>query len=402
MINAHRRLPRFLQLNRGLSLAAAILAGAASSLTGTCGSFSDVAADAFCPFVLEIFYLGITTGATPTTYDPSANVSRLQMAAFLSRTVDSALRRGSRRAALDQFWTTHDPNALGVTTLATFPEGVASDGADVWVSLNNATVSRVHGSDGRLLETWSGAPGASSVLVAMGRILVTGSGNPGNLYSIDPSQPAGSVTIVSSALGHGAYGIAFDGSRVWTANYGSAGQIDGSVSIVTPGSTIPWSATTVTAGFGRPIGILYDGVNIWIADMNAYALMKLDSSGAILQHVAVASAPALPVFDGSNIWVPGGGSDDSSVAVVHASSGAVLATLTGNGLSVPSSAAFDGQRILITNGTGNSVSLWKAADLTPLGSVQVGAGGFSSPYTACSDGINFWVTLFDYGQLVRF
>ena len=65
----------------------ALLGGAAGGVLGTCGPFTDAAADAFCPFVLEIFYLGITTGTTATTYDPGANVSRLQMAAFLSRTV---------------------------------------------------------------------------------------------------------------------------------------------------------------------------------------------------------------------------------------------------------------------------------------------------------------------------
>src|SRR6187397_457368 len=87
-----------------LILTAAVIGGATSALLGLCGPFTDVAADAFCPFVLEIFTLGITTGTTPTTYDPSANVSRLQMAAFLSRTVDRTLQRGSRRAALNQFW----------------------------------------------------------------------------------------------------------------------------------------------------------------------------------------------------------------------------------------------------------------------------------------------------------
>ena len=52
--------------------------------------------------VLEIFSLGITTGTTATTYSPSENVTRLQMAAFLSRSVDGTLQRGSRRAALDR------------------------------------------------------------------------------------------------------------------------------------------------------------------------------------------------------------------------------------------------------------------------------------------------------------
>jgi len=38
------------------------------------------------------------------------------------------------------------------------------------------------------------------------------------------------------------------------------------VSIVTPGSTIPWTVTTVTAGFAQPQGILFDGSNIWLTD----------------------------------------------------------------------------------------------------------------------------------------
>src|SRR6476469_5692261 len=99
----------------------ALLGGAGSALLGVCGPFTDVAADAFCPFVLEIFTLGITTGTTATTYDPTSNVSRLQMAAFLSRTVDGVLKRGSRRTALDQFWTTQNATVLGLTTVSSFP-----------------------------------------------------------------------------------------------------------------------------------------------------------------------------------------------------------------------------------------------------------------------------------------
>jgi hypothetical protein len=76
------------------------------------------------------------------------------------------------------------------------------------------------------------------------------------------------------------------------------------------------------------------------------------------------------------------------------------ATLTGNGLSGPLSAAFDGERILITLFDGNGVSLWRATDLTPLGNGSTGAS--TLPYGACSDGLNFWVTLFASGQLARF
>src|SRR5580765_3581704 len=89
----------FRSLGPLLSGAAALFAGISSGVLGLCGPFTDVAADSFCPFVLEIFALGITTGTTVTTYDPASNVNRLQMAAFLSRTVDGALRRGARRSA---------------------------------------------------------------------------------------------------------------------------------------------------------------------------------------------------------------------------------------------------------------------------------------------------------------
>jgi hypothetical protein len=78
----------------------------------------------------------------------------------------------------------------------------------------------------------------------------------------------------------------------------------------------------------------------------------------------------------------------------------VLQTLTGNGLSVPVQAAFDGQRVLVTNQNGNSVSLWKAADLTTLGSFSMGASTF--PFGACSDGVNFWITLQLTNAVARF
>lgn len=48
--------------------------------------------------------------------------------------------------------------------------------------------------------------------------------------------------------------------------------------------------------------------------------------------------------------------------------------LAGNGMTTPNAAAFDGQRVLITSDTNDTVSLWKAADLTPLGFFSTGAG----------------------------
>jgi hypothetical protein len=149
----HRLTLRPTALVAGLA-AAALLAGGALSLLGLCPPFTDVAADSFCPLVQEIFSLGITTGTTLTTFDPAGNVSRLQMAAFLSRTVDRTLQRAGKRAALDQYWTSKAAASFGLTTVGAGPAAVRSDGEDVWVgSQGDNTISRVHASDGRLLGT---------------------------------------------------------------------------------------------------------------------------------------------------------------------------------------------------------------------------------------------------------
>ena len=66
----------------------------------------------------------------------------------------------------------------------------------------------------------------------------------------------------------------------------------------------------------------------------------------------------------------------------------------------PHGAAFDGQRVLVTNFVGDSVSLWKAADLTAIGSSSTGTD--TTPLGVCSDGINFWIALSGSDKLARF
>jgi hypothetical protein len=367
--------------------------------TGTCGGasitlpFTDVpAGNVFFCSIAEAFFSGLANGTDATHYTPAASVPREQMAAFVTRTLDQSLKRGSRRAAQDQYWAPSLATDLALTTVGTTPELVKSDGADLWVAnFASTTVSRVRASDGKLLETWTGAIGAFGVLTAKGRIFVTGDTSPGQLYQIDPTQPAGAVTMLANSLGDLTGSIAFDGTRIWTAAQ------SGSVSIVTLN---PFSVSTVTAGFGDVEGILYDGSNIWVTDEGTSPgnLLKLDSNGAIMQTVTVQNSPRFPIFDGTNIWVPNFSSQ--TVTVVRASTGVVVATLTGNGLSSPEQVAFDGERILITNFLNNTVSLWKAADLSPLGSISTGAG--TKPAGACSDGLNFWIALNGVGKLARF
>jgi len=355
--------------------------------TGDCGGsmislpFTDVGSSSvfFCS-IAEAYFSALTNGATPTTYNPSSNVPREQMAAFITRTMDQTLVRGSRRAALDQYWTSAGRAQIDFRDFE-FPSLLQSDGTDIWVAYpsSGGIVVRNRGSDGKKLGTWTAASGAHGVLCAMGKVFVTGTLTPGALYQIDPRQPAGDVTTVSSTLGATPRGIAYDGQRIWTANQ------SGSVSIV---SLDPVSVISVSTGFTELWGILYDGTNVWVTDTisgSSGKLHKLDSSGAILMSIDVGTSPRFPAFDGTNIWVPN--LDSNSVSVVRRSTGALLATLTGNGINLPKMAAFDGDRILVT--CDFSVSLWKAADLTPIGTFSA----FGHAQGACSDGLNFWVPI---------
>jgi hypothetical protein len=385
-----------------LMMTLTVLSSRLKADTGTCGGvsvtlpFTDVAASGLFCQIAAAYFSGLTNGTTATTYSPTQTVTREQMAAFITRTLDQSLKRGSERAVTEKWWTPQTASSLTLTDVGDNPQLVEFDGTDLWVAhYLSGNVMRVRPSDGKVLDNWAGASNAIGIACAMGRIFITGQMNPGRLYMIDPTQPAGAVTTLTSALGNLPLGVAFDGSRLWTANFG------GSVSIV---SLNPTSVNTVSTGFLQPNGILYDGAHIWVTDANK--LHKLNPDGSIAQTITVGSNSYYPVFDGTNIWAPNRGSNSVTVVRVKdavgnpLASAFVLATLTGNGLNNPLSAAFDGEHILVTNFNGDSVSLWKAADLTPLGTFATGAGTF--PVGACSDGLNFWITLNNVDKLARF
>jgi hypothetical protein len=359
---------------------------------GTCNGasvnlpFSDVSSGStfFCS-IAEAYFSALTNGTTATTYSPSDPVTREQMAAFITRTMDQSLKRGSRRAALGQWWTQQFIAPSALTAVGGFPQDVKSDGESLWVADAVGAVSRVRASDGKFIESWStGSDVASYLLIANGRVYVDCAGAPGKLYVIDPEQPGGNAQFLTT-LGDGASGIAFDGEHIMTANLHSITNYHAPSGI----------KITYTNGISQPSGMLFDGNSFWFTDDGDDKLKKVHVSGQILQVVDVGHFPGSPTFDGTNIWVP----SVSSVTVVRASTGQVIATLTGNGISNASAAAFDGQRVLVTNGA-DSVSLWNASDLKPLGSFPTGSGSY--PVAACSDGINFWIVLRNAERLARY
>ncbi|MEP6636801.1 MAG: S-layer homology domain-containing protein [Acidobacteriota bacterium] len=375
------------------------------------GSMSSV----FCQSVAEAYYSGLTNGTTPTTFSPDDNVPRSQMAAFVTRTLDQSLRRGSRRAALNQWWTPGSVAALNLSSMPTGdePRMAACDGTDIWVaSKTGEHLIRVRASDGMRLGTFTVPDYVYGVLTAMGRVFLTREiCNGADLIMIDPRTGADST--VATNLGNGSKGIALDGSKIWTANDGRIGESPcvfggsvGSISIVTPGETTPWSVTTQTTGFTRPYGILYDGSNIWVTDRGENRLKKVNkTTGAVLQNIQVGNAPGHPVFDGMNIWVPNSGTDDIYVVRVKDAAGNPLASpfvlkvVTAPFMLAPHSAAFDGERVLVACQS-QGIFLFKAADLSFITGITTGPD--TTPFGACSDGLNFFVTMNSENQLLRF
>lgn len=387
------------RLRAGLAAAAAAaLFGAAPAAQATqCGTgsypfpFTDVAGvgDAFCNGILQAYVTGITRGTTSTTFSPNDLVPRVQMTTFLQRSMDQNLRRNHRRAALGQWWTTQSAAATQAIDVGAFARYCASDGQYLWVPAGSS-VHKIEASTGTIVGTWTGATNARRVVVAAGKVFVTGRTLPGSLYVIDPTQPPGPVALAAT-VGNDAVGLAFDGARLWTTNAG------GSVSIVTVQTGTPFPVTTVTVGLSAPTGIVYDGRNVWVTENGQDQLLKLDANGAVVQTIATGDGPGFPVYDGANLWVPN--EFDGNVTVVNPATGAIVATIPANVPGGPTAAAFDGERILLTDQDA-SVSVFRAADLSHVATVSLGAG--SQPYGACSDGINFWVTLAAKNQVVRF
>jgi hypothetical protein len=395
---------------RALALVALmiILTAASSQLqadTGSCSGqsltlpFTDVpSSNIFFCSIAQAYFSGLTAGTSATTYSPGANVTREQMAAFITRTQDSALKRSSRRAAAGQWWTPRDVGVLNTTVVGTGPQYSCFDGEDIWVAnFGGDSVTQVHASNGRVLGTWTGVNNAHNTIAAAGFIYVIGRENPGKIYRIDPTQAPGVATLVENNVGAHPASITYDGLNLWTGNAGTGAQGTGSI---TRYNIVTDTATTFTVGFNQPVGIVFDGTHLWVVDAGDDALHRVNlANGAVIETLPMGTiaASAIPVFDGANIWVP----VNNGLQVVSTSSPTrLLATLTGNGLGGNNRAvAFDGERIMVTNQSG-TVSLWKASSLTPLGNLDL--GGLSTPFGVCSDGLHFWISVLDNNVILRF
>jgi len=258
--------------------------------------------------------------------------------------------------------------------VGSFPEGVAFDGANIWVA-NDASnnVSKLRASDGANLGTF--AVGAFPVGVAFdGANIWVANGTGASVSKLRASDGANLGTF---AVGAVPLGVAFDGANIWVANFNS--------NDVTKLQASDGANLGTFAVGNSPQAVAFDGANIWVSNSGDDNVTKLRASdGAVLGTFAVGSGPVGVAFDGAHIWVMN--TNNGNVTKLRASDGALLGTFAvGSG---PVGVAFDGANIWVVNSSSNDVTKLRASDGANLGTFPVGG----NPRGVAFDGANIWVT----------
>jgi len=177
-------------------------------------------------------------------------------------------------------------------------------------------------------------------------------------------------------VGAGPLGMCFDGANIWVANFGN-----GTVSKVNAST----GATIATYGAAiETSGICFDGVSIWVASYFFNEVVKLNAStGAVIGFYNVGTHPYSVCFDGSSIWTAN--RDSTNVTKLNANTGAVIGTYSVG--TLPSAVCFDGSSIWVANFGSGNVSKLNPTNGVVLGTYNAGTG----PYGICFDGASIWV-----------
>ena len=175
----------------------------------------------------------------------------------------------------------------------------------------------------------------------------------------------------------GPVGLAFDGTNIWTANfYGGVAKVR-----VSDGSVTSYNSIT---GVSNPWCVAFDGTYLWVTAGNG-TVTKLNTADASVAGgpYTVGSNPQGVTFDGSHIWVANVGSN--TVTELNASDGSLVGTYSAG--TQPAGIAFDGTNIWVSNLGSSNVTKLNGSTGAVIGTY---ASGYSAQ-TLAFDGSNIWV-----------
>ena len=189
------------------------------------------------------------------------------------------------------------------------------------------------------------------------------------------------------AVGTGPIGITFDGENIWTVNNSAN------------------SVTKISASAGRvintypvgtsPFAAASDGTYLWVTNYITNDVTKLKvSDGSVAGTYNVGSNPRGIAFDGKYIWTANFGS--ANVSRLLATDGSDAGTFaTGSG-TTPYGIAVDNQgNVWVTNSAGNTVVKLKGSDGSFLGTLPTAPVSNAAPRHVVFDGIFVWVSNFN-------
>jgi glutamine cyclotransferase len=164
-----------------------------------------------------------------------------------------------------------------------------------------------------------------------------------------------------------------------------------------------WTCTNTAVG-KAPVGVLFDGTNIWVSDETGTEIYKIQAStGTVLHVYAGGNGAQYIAYDNvnNNIWVTNPGSDN--VTVINATSGNSVNYSTGVSGNFPDGIGFDGANMWVTNYLTATVTKMRAFDGAILQTIPVGTQGVSHPRFVVYDNVakRIWVTIASDNKVLK-
>lgn len=188
------------------------------------------------------------------------------------------------------------------------------------------------------------------------------------------------ISRMDFPVGDTPIGVAFDGVNIWVVNARS-----NNVSVLR--ASDGYHVMTPTVGV-LPYSIAFDGVNMWVTNYDSNSVTVLRASdGYNVMTIPVGTNPTGIAFDGTNIWVSH--RREASVRVLGVSDGYLIMTLPVS--AYPGLMAFGDANMWVAiegdNGSAHTVSVFRTIDGYRVMTPTVGA----SPHDIAFDGVNMWV-----------
>jgi YVTN family beta-propeller protein len=151
--------------------------------------------------------------------------------------------------------------------------------------------------------------------------------------------------------------------------------------------------SAVVTGVGRPGGIAYGAEAAWITDSAGNLLLRVNSSGHVIDRIPVGHGPAGVTVGDGEVWVAN--ELDGTVSEVNPAAGRQVAAIrVGIG---PSAIAFGYGSVWVADMTGDTLSRIDAATGDVVAAIPLG----SAPTSVAVGAGAVWVTSEETGELLR-